>query len=263
LIGTILGGLLIGLAMGPWLVGALGVLLSVAGLVASWFIPPAPGTAGVRIRGNIAAATWRVLVAARENAPVWKAVLGLSWFWALGATYLALFPVLVRDVFHADNRVVTLLLAGFALGVGLGAMLGSRLLRGAVSFRLVAPSCAVLSLCTIGFALLSGTGAAARWTTPEAMLGSASGLAAWLLLLGAAMAGGVFSLPLNTMIQRRAAADERSRMVAANNVMNAVYMVAGAGVIGVLSAWGIGPEAMLVGAGVLNLAVAWWFRSEH
>jgi acyl-[acyl-carrier-protein]-phospholipid O-acyltransferase/long-chain-fatty-acid--[acyl-carrier-protein] ligase len=260
LLGTILGGLLIGGTAGPYLVGALGIALSLLGLAASWFIPAAPGAADVRVRPNIAAATWTVIGAARAAAPVWRAILGLSWFWALGATYLALFPVLVRDLFHADNRVVTLLLAGFALGIGLGALLGSRLLRGAVSFRLVAPAAVVLSVCTIGFATLAGSRAASGWTSPAAMLGHPAGLLAWLLLLGAAIAGGVYSLPLNTVIQSHSAPEERSRMVAANNVMNALYMVGGAVVVAALSAAGTGPHTMLTLAGLLNLGVAWWFR---
>jgi MFS family permease len=261
LLGTILGGLLVAGPHGPLVVGVLGTTLSLLGLAAAWFIPAAPGSPSVQLRPNIAAATWHVLRAARSNAPVWRAILGLSWFWALGATYLALFPVLVRDVFHADNQVVTLLLAGFALGIGLGAMLGSRLLHGTASFRLVAPTGLALSLCTLGFAALSTTQSAATWTTPTAMLQHPAGLLAWLLLLAAAIGGGVFSLPLNTVIQSHAAPDQRSRMVAANNVMNALFMVASAAIIAALSAAAIGPAAILAGGAILNLGVAWWFRS--
>lgn len=260
LLGTILGGVLIGMADGALLVGGLGVVLAGLGFVASLFVPRAPGSGAVVVRGNLVAAARGVLRAARAEREVWRAVLGLSWFWAVGATYLAVFPVLVRDVFHADNRVVTLLLAGFALGVGVGALLGARLSHGGGAARLVAPAGGVLSVCTLGFAGLCGTGAAQGWVSPAAMLGSVAGFAAWLALLGAAVAGGVFSLPLNTAIQRGALPSERSRMVAANNVMNAVFMVVGAGVIAGVSALGVGPAVLLAAVGVANLGVAWWFR---
>ncbi len=257
LLGTILGGWLIGGPNGPAMVGGLGILLSAAGLAAAWFVPAAPGSDQVRVEANLAAGTWRVLRAARDTAPVWRAILGLSWFWAVGATYLALFPVLVRDLFHADNRLVTLLLAGFVLGTALGALLAGRLLRGAVSFRLARPSGLALSAATILFAALCRSGAAAHWTSPGAMLGSAAGIAALLALLVVAIAGGVFSLPLNAMIQRHAAPSERSRMVAANNVMNALFMVAGAGVIALLSALGLSPLATLGLAALATVPVAW------
>jgi heme/copper-type cytochrome/quinol oxidase subunit 2 len=92
------------------------------------------------------------------------------------------------------------------------------------------------------------------------MLVNPAGLLAWLLLLAAAIAGGVFSLPLNAVIQSHAAPDQRSRMVAANNVMNALFMVASAAIIAALSVAGVAPQAMLALAALLNLAVAWWFR---
>ena len=136
LAGTILGGLLIGGEGGPWVVGAVGFGLAVLGMVAAWFVPGVAAAApGLRVGWNVAGETWGLIGMARGDRAVWRAILGISWFWAMGATYLAVFPVLARDVFHGDNRVVTLLLTGFAVGVGAGSMLGSRLLRGAVSLR--------------------------------------------------------------------------------------------------------------------------------
>ncbi len=262
LLGTILGGLLIGVRHGPALVGGLGIALSAAGLLASWPIPAAPGSPLVRIEINPAMATWRVLRAAARDAPVWRAIVGLSWFWAVGATYLALFPVLVRDRFHADNRLVTLLLAGFVLGTALGALLASRLLRGAVSTRLVLPSGLALAAATLAFAGLCLSRAASRWSDPSAMLLSGPGIAALLALLGVAVAGGVFSLPLNAIVQQRAAPAQRARMVAANNVMNALFMVAGAAMIAALSAAGLSPPAILGLAALATVAVAWRLRTQ-
>ena len=260
LLGTIAGGLLVGVASGPGIVAAAGLVSSAVGFGAALLIPPAPGSRAVAVELNPLPATLRSLRAARANGPVWRATLGLSWFWALGATYLALFPVLVRDVFHAApevaNQVVTLLLASFSVGIGLGAMAGSRLLRGEVSFRLVLPAGAVLAGCTVLFGALTMLPGAARFATPGAIAGAPMGALALLLLFGASVAGGAFSVPLNAVIQRCAEPDACSRMVAANNVMNAVFMVGGAAAVAVLAAVGLAPGATLVLAGLASLGVA-------
>ncbi len=265
LLGTILGGLLIGGAHGPAIVAAACAAVAAAGLATSLAVPPAPPSApGLRIGWNLPAETWRLAAAARAQPQLWRAVLGISWFWAMGATYLALFPVLVRDVFHGGNGVVTLLLAGFAIGVGAGSMLGSRMLGGQVSLRHVARAGAALSLFTAVFAALCTTSWAAEWRDAASMLGSLPGAVAWACLLGAASAGGVFSLPLYATLQQRAAPAARARMIAVNNVMNAVFMVAGAIVIAALSALGLGPAGILALAALLNAAVAWsWWRQTR
>ena len=152
---------------------------------------------------------------------------------------------------HADNHVVTLLLACFAVGVGGGSMLGSRLLRGQVSLRHAAPAALALTAFTLAFAALCSTGWAATWSSPAALLGTLPGLAATLCLVGASAAGGVFSVPLYATLQQQAAPSERARMVAANNVVNALFMVAGAVVIAALAAAGLGPAAILAAAAAL------------
>lgn len=263
LLGTILGGVLIGGANGPAVVAAAGLVVAALGLVASFAIPPAPAASpGLRIGWNVPAETWRLVVHARAEPPVWRAVLGISWFWALGATYIALFPVLVRDRFGGGTATVTLLLAGFAVGVGAGSMLGSRWLRGRVSVRHVGRAGLALSLFTGGFAALCAGPWAGRWQDPVSMLGDVPGALAWACLLGAAAAGGVFSLPLYATLQQRAAPSARARMVAVNNVLNAAFMVAGAGAIALLATLGFGPAAILGLAALLNLLVAWtWINT--
>ena len=83
------------------------------------------------------AETWRVLRHAASIRPIWLSVLGLSWFWTIGATLMTEFPVVARDTLHADGTVLTLLLTVFAIGVGVGSIQCARLLHGEVSPRLV------------------------------------------------------------------------------------------------------------------------------
>ncbi len=254
LLGTIAGGVLIGRGEGAAIVAGAGLLVALAGLAAAAAIPALPAAEPlVRVRGNVAAETWGLIRTARANRVVWTSVLGLSWFWALGATFLAQFPVLAQAEFHADNRVVTLLLTAFALGVGLGSLAAGRLPARGGTVPIAAVS---LTLFTWGFAALSQGDAAALWTSPSAMLTSPSGIAAFVCLLGASACGGLYSVPLYAMLQQAADAGARARMVAASNVVNALFIVGSALAIAALAAAGWRPWLILDITGALNLAAA-------
>ena len=257
LVGTIVGGALIGPPSGPGIVAIAGLLTAVLGVAAAFMIPTAaPAAPGLQLGWNVALETLKLLRAARANRPVWLSILGLSWFWTVGATFLAEFPVMAKQDFHAGNGVVTLLLAGFAIGVGAGSILAGRLLRGDVSARHVPFAALLLSASTFGFAHLAGRPEAAEWLTPAAMLASPGGIAALACLLGASASGGVFSVPLYAIIQERAEPAQRARMIAANNVLNAAFMVVGAGAIAALAAAGMRPASVLMATGGLNLLAA-------
>ncbi len=253
LLGTIAGGTLIGLPEGGLIVAAFGLVLAVAGYAAARTIPSTgPAAPGLRIGRNIARETARLLRAARARSPVWTSLLGLSWFWALGAIFLAQFPVLAQTTFHADNRLVTLLLASFTIGIGLGSLAAGA----PAARRLANRALPLLSLCTAGFAALAAAPRAALWTTPAAMLADPAGAAALLCLVGAAASGGLFSVPLYATLQRAADPAERARTIAANNVMNALFMVAAALAIAALAAAGLPPLGILALAAALNLLAA-------
>ena len=255
--GTVAGGALILLPHGTILVGGVGVALALLGRFAAAWIPPRPpADPALRITPNLFAETARVLRQAASQRPIWLALLGVSWFWTLGATLLTELPVLARDTLHAGGDVLTLLLAVFAIGVGVGSVQCARLLHGAVSARLVPFAAVGISLFCWDFATASSDAGA---------LGSVADVlahfAGWRLLADLfllAASGGMFSVPLYAIIQRTAAAEARSRMVAANNIMNALCMVAGAAATAFLAARGFAPAAVLYLAAATNLAVAGW-----
>ena len=257
LAGTIAGGALIGLPSGPGIVAVAGLLVALLGAATAFLVPRAtPAAPALRLSWNIPRETMGLVRIARANRPVWLSILGLSWFWTVGATFLAEFPVMAKQDFHADNQVVTLLLAGFAVGVGGGSILAGRLLRGEVSARHVPFAALLLSVFTFGFAHFAGQPGAAGWVTPAAMLEAPGGVAALACLLAAAACGGVFSVPLYAILQERAEPSRRARMIAANNVLNAASMVAGAVVIAGLAALEMRPASVLMVAASLNLLVA-------
>jgi acyl-[acyl-carrier-protein]-phospholipid O-acyltransferase/long-chain-fatty-acid--[acyl-carrier-protein] ligase len=257
--GTVLGGALVLLSDGPAVVSATGLATSLLGLLAATRIPPLPAAApGLRIGPNVFAETWRIVRQAAPQRPIRLSILGLSWFWTIGATLMTEFPVLARDTLHADGSVLTLMLTVFALGVGVGSISCAKLLRGEVSARFVPLAALGISLFLWEFSNACSAGGHAGLHDAAAMASTVRGwrILADLVLLAAC--GGVFSVPLYAIMQDMADPACRSRTIAANNVVNALFMVAGAAAAAALAAGGIDPPAVLTLAAAANLAVTVW-----
>jgi len=258
--GTVAGGALMLLPNGAALVSATGIGLALVGLFAAWCMQAVPAADPMlRLSPNLVAETWRVVRHAASIRPIWLSVLGLSWFWTMGATLLTEFPVVARDTLHSGGSMLTLLLTVFAIGVGIGSIQCARLLHGEVSARLVPFAALGISLFCWDFAsAATAAGAAGGLASAAVALQSFAGwrMVADLALLAAC--GGTFSVPLYAIIQDKAAPSERARMVAANNIMNALFMVAGAAAAAALAAAGLRAPAVLHIAALANLLVAIW-----
>jgi acyl-[acyl-carrier-protein]-phospholipid O-acyltransferase/long-chain-fatty-acid--[acyl-carrier-protein] ligase len=256
--GTVMGG---GLALredGPAIVGSLGIAVSLLGGAAATRLPAsAPADSGLRIGLNPVAETRIILRGAAAHRPIWLSILGLSWFWTVGATLMTEFPVIVRDTIHASGGVLTLLLAVFAIGVGLGSIGCATLLRGQVSPRFVPWAGLGISVFLWDFAgACSAAGAPGGPESAAAMVGSVAGLRMLIDLVLLAACGGLFSVPLYALMQDRADPRRRSRIIAANNVMNAAFIVAGAAAAAGLAALRVEPPGVLTIAAMINLGVA-------
>jgi acyl-[acyl-carrier-protein]-phospholipid O-acyltransferase / long-chain-fatty-acid--[acyl-carrier-protein] ligase len=259
LAGTVAGGALALLDAGPEIVGGAGVLVSVIGLAAAFGIPRAPAAdTSLHIGWNILRETAAVTRQAAARRPVWLSILGLSWFWAIGATLLAEFPSVARDALGADGHVVTLLLTMFAVGIGVGSMLCARLLHGEVSARLVPFAAFGITLFTWDFGAAVIAGGGLHLTTVGAVLHSPTGWRMLIDLLLLSTCGGLYSVPLYAIVQEQSEPSHRARTVAANNIMNAVMMVLGAGFVAAFSASGVSAPRVLQIAAVANFAVALW-----
>ena len=259
LAGTVAGGALALLYNGPAIVAAAGVAVALLGLAAAFGIPAAAAADHtLRIGWNVLRETASVTRQAAQNRPVWLSILGLSWFWAIGATLLAEFPTIARDVLGAEGQVITLLLTMFAVGVGVGSMLCARLLHGEVSAHLVPFAAIGITLFTWDFATAVMHGSGLHLTTVAAVLQSPTGwrMLADLLLL--ATCGGLYSVPLYAIVQQRSPPSHRARTIAANNIVNAVLMVLGAGFVAAFAAGGVSAPHVLRIAAVINFAVALW-----
>ena len=255
--GTVAGGGLILLSDGVAIVGVVGVALALIGLFAALRVPPsAAADPSLRVRWNPLAETSDLLRLAIGQHGIWLCILGLSWFWTVGATLLTEFPIIARDTLHGDGSVMTLLLAVFAIGVGAGSIGCAKLLHGEVSPRFVPFAALGISLFCWDFA--RATEAAGVLDNAAAVMGSLQGwrIAADLFLLAAC--GGVYSVPLYAIIQDAARPAERSRMVAANNVMNALFMVLGAAAAAAMAGFGFGAPRVLMVTAAANFLVAIW-----
>lgn len=258
LLGTMLGGLLIAVEdTGPLLVGGAIIVFACAGWAASCFIPNAPANEpNLKINWNLFSETAKILKIAHEEKSVFQSVLGISWFWMLGAVYLTQFPNYAKTVLGGNEEVVTLLLVTFSVGVGIGSLLCEKLSGKLVELGLVPFGSIGLSL--FGFDLFF----ASDPLVADSLVGASGFLsqsANWrvvfdLLMIG--VFGGFYIVPLYAIVQSRSNPKHRSRVIAANNILNALFMVAAAGLaIGLLTAGLSIPELFLVMAG-LNVVVA-------
>jgi 1-acyl-sn-glycerol-3-phosphate acyltransferase len=261
LLGTVVGGLLAAVAgTGPYLVGAVTITIAIAGWLASRKIPTAPATdPGLRVSLNVARETWRTIAMARDTRSVFLSILGISWFWLYGALVLAQFPDFARWTLGGDEHVITVLLTVFSIGVGAGSLVCERLSFGQIELGLVPIGSVGLSLFAVDlfFATHGLSAAAGAPTIGAGELLARPGSGRILLdLVALGFSGGLYCVPLYAMIQDRANPAHRSRIIAANNVLNAVFMVAAAACgVGFAKA-GLSVARVFLFAAVANAAVA-------
>lgn len=243
LLGTLLGGLVVALdGVGIVAIGALLALVALAGWIASAAVPPAPASAPeLAIDWNLPRGIAKNLALARRNRPAFRAIVGASWFWFLGALLLAQLPLIATRVIGGDERTITILLAIFTVGIGLGSLLAGKLSGGRIELGLVAPASLALAALLADLALRVGAAA----PSGEVPLGIALDLA------GLGLAGGVFVVPLYALMQERSSPEERSRIISANNIVNAIFMVAAAAFAIGLSALGASLEELLLATAAL------------
>ena len=226
LLGTIAGGQLVHTVGDRTVViGASVLAFAVLGWLVSLLIPrTAPNAPDIKLNWNPVSETIRIVGYARENRTIFLSIMGISWFWAVGAMYLAQLPNYVRVDLGGDETVVTLLLALFSLGIGIGSMLCDRLSGGRIELGLVPFGAAGLVLFSLhlGFAGVADHAGEADLGAFLALDGSWRILAD-LGLIG--LFGGFYIVPLYALIQERAPRDRLSRIIAANSIINALFMV--------------------------------------
>ena len=235
------------------------VLLAVAvgGWLASRAVPAAaPSAPDLAVRFAPLRGAWALVRDTARDRVVFQSILGISWFWFMGATYLAQFPVYARDVLGGGVDAFTLMLATFSVGIGTGSILCGRLSHGRVELGLVPFGAAGLTLFGLDLVL----------ATPGAPLGSDLGVAAllssggaWRVLLDIALIGlfgGFYIVPLYALIQQRCPSERLSRAIACNNILNALFMVGSAVAALLLLALGASIAQIFLVMAIANALVA-------
>jgi MFS family permease len=258
LLGTILGGVLIGMGEnGRHYVSAACFFIAVAGYVASRNVPlAAPPEPQMRINWNLFTETWGNMRFARGNRSVFLSILGISWFWFYGATFLTQFPTYAKNYLGGGEGVVTLLLAIFSIGIGLGSLLCEKMSRKRIEPGLVPLGSIGLTLFAVDLFFATPQSLSATNISAMEFLSRPGSLriVADLLLIG--VFGGFYCVPLYALIQARSDPARRSRVIASNNILNAMLMVIAAALaIAVLGAGYTVPQLFVLTA-VLNACVA-------
>ncbi len=258
LLGNVAGGLLIALPETGARYTALACLgLAVLGRVLAQAVPVSPATdPKLMINWNPFTETWRNLKLAHGNIVVFRSLLGISWMWFFGAVFLSQFPSFAKDVLHGNEQVASLLLVVFSVGIGIGALLCEMLSKRHVDIGLVPLGAIGMSVFSIDLYF------AARSLPPAAALTIAQFLAlpahwrvlADLLLLS--LFAGIYSVPMYALIQLRCQPTHRARIIAANNILNALFMIVSSLGVGVLLSAGFSIPQVFGIVGVLNALVA-------
>ncbi len=258
--------ILFGMVLGGWLVSQAGwgiaavafttVAISATGLLLSRYIPLAPAAdPDLRINWNLFTETWRNFQFMRGNRTVFLSILGVSWFWFFGAMFITQFPNLSKNVLVGDEHVVTLLLVVFSIGIGAGSLLCERLSGHKIEIGLVPFGSIGMTLfaADLYFAL-----AVHVQDTPVSLGQFVHEAGHWriladLLLIG--MFGGFYIVPLYALIQTRSAASHRSRIIAGNNILNALMILGAAAFAIALFAAGFTIPHLFLATALLNAAV--------
>lgn len=262
LLGTILGGALIAQSsLGSWLVSAVVLAVAILGWYSSLGIVPLAAVAPVlKIQINPFPPTWDMIRRIHRVRSVFLSILGISWFWFFGAGVLSVLPAYCRQYLHGSEALITLFLALFSVGIGIGSLLcgqlsARKLELGLVPFGSIGISLFCFDLFMVGCPASMTTSVGTPLTVME-LLVTAGGLRIATDLLCLAIFGGFFIVPLYTLIQQRSEEGERSRIIAGNNILNALFMVMAAVLLVVLFRLQFTIPQIFLLLGLLNLAVA-------
>jgi 1-acyl-sn-glycerol-3-phosphate acyltransferase len=256
LMGTIIGGVLISADLGRHYVAYSIIFFSVAGYLSSFFVPHTPSlNENLKINWNVFSETFRNIKFLKTNRTVFLSILGISWFWFLGATYLVQLPNYTKTILGGNEQVVTLLLTLFTIGIGVGSLLCDWLSGKKIEIGLV----------PFGSIGLTVFGIDLYFSQPEVISTTVIGMFEFLsieylrLMIDIVMTGffgGLYIVPLMAMVQQRSDPEHLSRVIAGNNIINSLLMVLSAIVAIAVLSTGFTISQLFLLVAVLNALVA-------
>ena len=243
------------------------IIVAVIGWFAGREVPPAPPVGTIdKIDFNIFRASYRLVSGTMHIPRLFLAIISISFFWTIGTVLFIQFPPLVKNVLTSDKQVASLFLAIFSVGIAIGSIVINRLLKNKVSARFAPGSVILMGLFIVAFHLV-----ARNWVQDNT--GNLYGIVDFMAhpgaipltatLLGIAIAGGMFVVPLYAFLTTTVPISETARTVAANNIVNAGCMVAGSGLALGLSASGISAVDQFLMTAAMCLVSAWLAWKLH
>ena len=263
LLGTILGGVVVRSQNGIEIISASVVLFAVIGYISSRFIPKTPiSDLNLKISFNIFSQTLKIIGYAKKENTVWLSIVGISWFWFIGITFLSNFPIYTKNIINGDEFIVTLFLAIFSIGIGMGSVMCNKLLKGKINGKFVPLGSIGISIGILAFCISSHF-----YQTPENIISigefftnSCQSYFIISSLLTIAIFSGIYIVPLYAIMQYRSDNQYLSRIIAANNVMNALFMVASSFVIIALIKINITLLQIFLTLAIFNIFVFFFIR---
>jgi len=260
LFGMMAGGALMsaGGADGPLFASIAVLCVAVAGYLVSRAVPPAPATAPeLKFNWNIFSETWRAMRFTAQDRTVFNSVLGISWFWFFGIVVTAQLPSYTKIYLGGNDAVFTFTLALFSIGTGIGSLLCERLSGHKVEIGLVPFGSIGITLFGVDLYFARAQPAPVQGLGPLEFLHSAGG---WHIALDLTLIGvfaGFYIVPLFALVQSRAERHHLSRIIAGNNIINALFMVAATALsLALLNALHFSIPQLFLVAALLNAVVA-------
>jgi MFS family permease len=230
LLGTLLGTWLVAIdQVGPMAASICVLVIALVGLLASRQMPPLPAQdSTLTINHNVLSETWRSVQYLRTNRTLFLSCLGISWFWFFGAMYITQLPIYAKDVLRSGTPTYTAILTLFSIGTGIGALLCERLSHHRVELGLVPFGAIGMTIFGVDLYFAHPQIASVATETLGAWLASPGSIRICIDVTLMALFSGLFIVPLFALVQSRSDPARRSRVIAANNILNALFMVAAA-----------------------------------
>lgn len=286
---AILSGTIVGGIMNPYHAAIGVVIVAVIGRIAAQFVPSAPpedDAPPLKIDWHILRSSWRLVSDTMHVRRLFLAIIAISFFWAIGAVLAAQFPPMVKNALGGDNTVATLFTAIFSIGVATGSIIINRILKGQVSAKFAPASVIVMGLFVLllwwiirGWeapvmashmqaSMVSIGDCVVRGESPDLMnwrefLSTSRGDLIIIALLGIAVFGGMFVVPLYAFLTTTVSKSQTARTVAANNIVNSGAMVLGALLYGALVSLGVSIADTLFMIAAACLVSAWIAQKLH
>lgn len=259
LIGTLVGGYFISINTGVGLVSFLGIVIAIIGLICSFFIPPAkPSGKQIKVSLNIFSDTKDIIQYAAKDYRIFLPILGISWFWVIGSIFIWQLPAFTKEIVGAQSHVVNIFLATFAIGITIGSFISDKVQHGQINATYVP-----LGIFGMTIFIFDTYFVAHNLPTTHNHLDTvALFFSHWrnwhflidILLLS--ISAGLFIVPLYAMIQSRPEASHRARIIAANNILNALFMVLAAAVSAIFLGMNMTIPQLFLLIGIINVGVA-------